>query len=109
MLLAVLLATTAPQAAVTVNSADPTALFKGDGGALKFDPTCRDYTLDTLQSNPSCAARVAEAAPSFAIAAMTLRSLPAKSADVIRLLERSAAATDSLAVHYLLGSILGTA
>ncbi len=111
MLFAVLLAAIAPQAAVTVNPADPTALFKGDGGALKFDPTCRDYTVDTLQSNPSCAARVAKAepAPSLAIAAMTLRSLPAKSADVVRLLERSAAATDSPAVHYLLGSVLGTA
>lgn len=56
-MLAVLLAAAAPEAAVMVNPADPTAPFKGDGGALKFDPTCRDYTLDTVQSNPSCAAR----------------------------------------------------
>lgn len=106
-----LLAAATPQSAVTVNPADPTALFKGDSGALKFDPTCRDYTLDTVQSNPSCAARVAEgeAAPSLAIAATTLKSLPAKSADVVHLLERSATVTNSPAVHYFLGSILGTA
>ncbi len=111
MLLALLLAAATPQSAVTVNSADPTALFKGDGGALKIDPTCRDYTVDTVQSNPSCAARVAkgEAAPSLAIAATTLRLLPARSADAVRILERSATATNSPAVHYLLGSILGTA
>ena len=111
MLLAILLAAAASQATVTVNPADPTALFKGDGGALKFDPTCRDYTLDTVQSNSSCAARVAkgEAAPSLAIAATTLKSLPAKSYDVVHLLERSATVTNSPAVHYFLGSILGTA
>ena len=111
MLLAILLAAAAPQATVTVNPADTTALLKGDGGALKFDPTCRDYTIETVQSNPTCAARVAkgEAAPSLAIAATTLKSLPAKSYDVVHLLERSATATNSPAVHYFLGSILGTA
>lgn len=111
LLLAVLLAAAAPQAVVSVNPADPTAPFKGDGSALKFDPTCRDYTLDTVQSDPGCAARVAkgEAAPSLAIAATTLKSLPEKSADAIRLLDRSATATNSPAVHYFLGSVLGTA
>jgi hypothetical protein len=64
-----------------------------------------------VQSNPSCAARVAkgEAAPSLAIAAATLGSLPAKSTDAVHLLERSVVATDSPAVHYFLGSVLGTA
>lgn len=111
MLLAFLLAAAAPQSPIVVTPADPTAPFKGDGGALKFDPACRDYTLDTVQANPSCAARVAagEAAPSIGIAAMTLGSLPAKRADAIKLLERSASVTNSPAVHYFLGSILGTA
>lgn len=110
-LLVLLLAAATPQSAVTVNPADPTAPFKGDDGALQFDPACRDYTLDTVQSNPSCAARVAkgEAAPSLAIAVTTLQSLPAKSADAVHLLKRSAAATDHPAVHYFLGSVLGTA
>lgn len=111
MLLAALLAAATPQAVAVVHPADPTAPFKGNGGALKLDPTCRDYTIDTVQSDPGCAARVAraEAAPSLAIAAKTLASLPAKAVEVVHLLERSAAATDSPAVHYLLGSVLGTA
>lgn len=111
MLLALLLAAATPHSPAMVTPADQTAPFKGDGGALKFDPMCRDYTLDTVQANPSCAARVAkgEAAPSLAIAAMTLQSLPTKSVDAVHLLERSAAATDSPAVHYFLGSVLGTA
>lgn len=111
MLLAFLLAVATPQSPVTVTPADPTAPFKGDGGTLKFDPTCRDYTLDTVQADPSCAARIAkgEAAPSLAIAATTLQSLPAKSVDAVHLLERSAIATDNPAVHYFLGSVLGTA
>lgn len=111
MLFALLLAAATPQLAVEVRPADVTASFKGDGGALKFDPACRDYTLDTVQSNPGCAARVAkaEAAPSLAIAVRTLQSLPARSVDAVHLLERSAAATDSPAVHYILGSVLGMA
>jgi hypothetical protein len=111
MLFALLLAAAIPQSPIVVTPTDPTAPFKGDGGALKFDPACRDYTLDTVQSNSSCAARVAkgEAAPSLAIAATTLQSLPAKSVDAVHLLERSALATNSPAVHYFLGSIIGTA
>lgn len=111
MLIALFLAASTPQAQVVVTPDDRTAQFKGDNDALKFDPMCRDYNLDTVQSNPSCAARVekGEAAPSLAIAAGTLVSLPAKNAEVVRLLERSAAATDSPAVHYMLGMILGTA
>ncbi|WP_198161844.1 tetratricopeptide repeat protein [Sphingomonas sp. TDK1] len=78
---------------------------------MKIDPSCRDYTLDTVQTNPDCAARVAkgEAAPSLAIAAMTLQSVPARRADAVQLLKRSAEVTGSPAVHYLLGSVLGTA
>lgn len=85
-------------------------MFKGDGRALKFDPACRDYNIDTVQTNPDCAARVArgEAAPSLAIAVSTLQTLPAKSDDAIKLLEHSAEVTDSPAVHYLLGTVLGT-
>jgi len=111
MLPVLLFAAAIAQSVVVVNPADPTAQFKGDGGALKFDPACRDYTLDTVQSNPGCAARVAkaEAGPSLAIAVKTLRSSPARSADAVHLLERSAAATDSPAVHYVLGSVLGMA
>lgn len=111
MLLAVLLAAATPQPGVTVNPADPTAMFKGDGGALKFDPTCRDYTLDTVQTNPSCAKRVekGEIAPSLAIAATTLRSSPARTVDAVYLLTRLATTTNHPAVHYFLGSVLSTA
>ena len=111
MLPVLLFAAAISQPVVVVSPADPTAQFKGDGGALKFDPACRNYTLDTVQSNPGCAARVAkaEAAPSLAIAVRTLRSSPARSADAVHLLERSATATDSPAVHYVLGSVLGMA
>lgn len=111
MLLSMLLAAAISQAPITVVPADPTAQFKGDGSAVKFDPGCRDYTLDNVQSNPDCAARVAkgEAAPSLAIATMTFLSLPAKKADAVKVLERSAEVTDSPAVHYLLGSVLGNA
>ena len=111
MLTAFLLALAVPDSPVVVSPEDLTALFKGDGASLKFDPTCRDYTVDTLPSNPSCAERVSkgEAAPSLAIAAITFTSLPAKSNDALRVLERAVAVTDSPAVHYLLGSALGTA
>lgn len=111
MLFALLLGLATPASPVMVSPADPTASFKGDGTSLKIDQTCLDYTLDTLPSNPSCAERVSkgEAAPSLAIAAITFNSLPAKSNDALRVLERAVAVTDSPAVHYLLGSALGTA
>jgi TPR repeat protein len=111
MLFALLLALAAPASPVVVSPDDPTAYFKGDGTSVKIDPTCLDYTVDTLPSNPSCAERVSkgEAAPSLAIAAITFNSLPSKSYDAVRVLERSVAVTDSPAVHYLLGSALGTA
>lgn len=100
----------AAAAPIQVAPADPTAMFKGDGVALKFDPTCRDYTVETVQTNPDCAARIAkgEAAPSLAIAASTLQSLPTKSDDAIKLLNHAAATTDSPAVHYFIGTVLGT-
>ena len=109
-LVLLLVAAGAPPPTVKVVPLDPTALFKGDGGAIKFDPTCRDYTLETVQSNAACAARVAtaEAAPSLAIASRTVTTLPSRRTDAVRLLERSAVATDSPAVHYLLGAMLGT-
>lgn len=109
--LSLLLAATAASPPVKVAPADPAAMFMGDGGALKFDPTCRDYNIDTVQTNPECAARVArgEAAPSLAIAAFTFQSLPSKGDDAIKVLEHSASVTNNAAVHYLLGSLLGTA
>jgi len=111
LFLSLFLATAAIIPPVQVAPADPTAMFKGDGIALKFDPTCRDYNIDTVQTNPECAARVAkgEAAPSLAIAASTFQSLPAKGNEAIKLLEHSATVTDSPAIHYLLGSVLGSA
>jgi len=111
MLSAFLLALAVPDSPVVVNPEDPTAQFKGDGTSLKFDPTCKYYTLETLPSNPSCEERVSngEAAPSLAVALTTLMSLPAKSNDALRVVERSVAVSDSPAVHYLLGSILGNA
>jgi len=105
-----MVAAASPVPPVQVAPEDPTAMFKGDGSAVKFDPACRDYTIATVQTNPDCAERVAkgEAAPSLAIAVSTLQSLPEKRNEAITLLERSAAATDSPAVHYLLGSLLAT-
>jgi TPR repeat protein len=111
MLASLLLAFATPESPVMVSPADPTALFKGDGTSLKFDPTCKYFTLDTLPSNLNCEERVSkgEAAPSLAVAMTTLMYLPAKSDDALRVLERSVAVSDSPAVHYFLGSILGTA
>ncbi|WP_404479584.1 tetratricopeptide repeat protein [Novosphingobium sp. BL-52-GroH] len=111
MLIPLLLAAATSQISVRVAPADPTAFFMGDGAALKLDPACRDYTVDTVLSNPSCAARVAkgEAGPSLAIAATTLASSPDKGAEAIAVLKRSAHASDAPAVHYLIGSMLGTA
>ncbi|CAH0496497.1 hypothetical protein NVSP9465_01532 [Novosphingobium sp. CECT 9465] len=111
MLLALLLASAVPAPNVIVNPADPTAPFQGDGKALKFDPACRDYTVESVHANPDCAARVenGEAGPSLAIAALTLETLPAKAAEAVKILRRSAGVTDSPAVHYFLGSVLGTA
>lgn len=110
LLLSLLLATASASMPVHVAPHDPSAQFKGDGGAVKFDPACRDYDIVTVQTNPACATRVAngEAAPSLAIAVNTFSSLPAKSGDAIKLLEHSAAVTDSPAVHYLLGTVLST-
>jgi len=111
MITAVLIALAAAASHVTVVPADPTAPFKSSSGALKFDPTCRDYTLDSVASDPSCAARVEklEPAPALAIATTTLVRTPERSRDAVNLLERTAAATDHPAVHYFLGTVLGTA
>ncbi len=93
-----------------VTEADVTSQFKGDGTSLKMDPSCRDYTLDNVASDPICAARVAKAepAPSLAIAINTIKDTPARRADAIALLERSAKSSDSPAVHYLLGNLLAS-
>lgn len=111
MIIALLLASAVPTASppVQVAPVDPTARFKGDSTALKFDPSCRDYTLDTVIAAPLCAARVSkgEAAPSIAIAVKTLSTTPARAQEAIQVLERAATATDSPAVHYLLGTLFG--
>ena len=106
ILIALAAATTQP----VVTAADPTSQFKGDGIALKMDPSCRDYTLDSVTTDPACAARIAKAepAPSLAIATHTIMETPARRADAIALLERSAKASDSPAVHYLLGNLLAS-
>lgn len=109
MLLELFFAAAVSQAPIVV-PADETAQFKWDGGALKFDPACRDYTLDTVQTDTNCAARVAkgEAGPALAIAARTLGTVPARAADAVKLLEHAVAVTDSPAVHYLLGNVLSS-
>lgn len=112
MLIAFLLALAAPDIGkVHVLPADPTSYFKGDGEALKFDPACRDFTLDSVGSDPGCAARVAKAetAPALAIAARTLSATPQRSDEAVRLIERAVATGDHPAAHYLLGNVLGTA
>jgi hypothetical protein len=110
MTFSILIAAALAQSPVLVVPADLTAQFKGDGGALKFDTSCRDYTLETVKSDPLCAERVAkaEAGPVLAIVAKTLQAVPAKKNEALLLLKRSATATDSPAVHYLLGSVLGS-
>ena len=86
-------------------------MFQGDGGAIKFDPACRDYNLETLTTNADCARRVAagEPAPALAIAVHTIQQLPEKRTAAIQLLERTAASSNHPAVHYLLGSVLANA
>lgn len=93
-----------------VTAADPTAQFKGDGIALKMDPSCRDYTLDIVTTDPACAARIAKAepAPTLAIAASTVMQSPSRRADAIALLKRSVDANDTPALHYLLGNFLAS-
>lgn len=110
-LFALLLSLSGAGRAVNVAPADPAAMFRGDGTAVTFDPSCRDYDVETVQSNPECAARVAngEVAPSLAIAAITIGKKPNRSAEAIRILQRSVQVSDSPATHYLLGSVLGTA
>lgn len=105
------LAVAVAQSDVRVAPGDPTSQFKGDGGAIKFDPTCRDYTLSTVTTDAACSARIAraETAPSLAIAAQTLAKEPTRTADAIALLERAATGSNHPAAHYLLGSVLGQA
>lgn len=100
-------ATVAP-ALPPIVPADDTARFKGDGGAIKFDPTCRDYTLTTVTANPECAARLdrGETAPSLAIASHTSLAEPARRAEILAVLERTIAKENHPAAHYLLGSLL---
>lgn len=106
----ILIALAAATAQSVVTAADPTSQFKGDGIVLKMDPSCRDYTLDSVTTDPACAARIAKAepAPSLAIATHTIMETPVRRADAIALLERSAKASDSPAVHYLLGNLLAS-
>jgi hypothetical protein len=85
-------------------------MFRSDGTALKFDPVCRDFNLDTVISDSACAARVeaGEPAPSLAIAAQTIEQVPTRAADAINVLERSANASNHAAVHYFLGIVLSS-
>ncbi len=89
---------------------DDTANFQGSGGRVVFDPACRDYTVETLPSDPACAARVAagETAPSLAIAASTAVLPGPRRVEAIAILERAIAKHDHPAAHYLLGMFLGT-
>lgn len=89
---------------------DLTAQFQGDGGSIKFDPTCRDFTVETVKSVPECAARLAkgETAPSLAIASKTIATGPAGAVQAIAILERAIRSENHPAAHYLLGVLLGT-
>lgn len=94
-----------------VAPADPTAAFRGDGSALKFDPACRDYDLETLPTNSACAARVAslEPSPAMAVAVTTMINRPERAAEALDLLSRTVTKSDHPAAHYLLGSMLAGA
>lgn len=110
MLFALLLGIAAAPSAPQVAPPDPTAPFRGDGGALKFDPACRDYTLETVAANAGCAARVAQAEPGPALA-IALRTLGSPTGDADRalaLIRRVTETSDLPAAHYLLGSVLGS-
>ncbi len=109
VLLLALAGTTALE--VKVSPADPTAVFKSDVGSLKFDPACRDYTLETVSANPACAQRVAaaETGPALATVIHTLALDPARADEAIRLLERTVALRNHASLHYFLGSFLSTA
>lgn len=95
----------------SVAPVDPTAAFQGDGSPIKFDLACRDYDLQTLSSDPACAARVAalETAPAMAIAVSTMIKRPERAAEALDLVSRAATKSDHPAAHYLLGSLLAGA
>lgn len=106
----ILMALAAAAAQPVVTPADPTSQFRGDGTSLKMDPACRDYTLDSVTTDPVCSARIAKAepAPSLAIATHTILETPARSNEAIALLEQSAKTYDQPATHYLLGNLLAS-
>ncbi|MBO9579699.1 MAG: sel1 repeat family protein [Sphingobium sp.] len=90
---------------------DPTAQLQGDGGSIKFDPACRDFTVETVKSVPDCAARLekGETAPSLAIATQTLGGMgPTGPAQAVAILERAIRTENHPAAHYLLGMLLST-
>lgn len=95
---------------VVVTAEDPTVRFQGNGSSIKFDPSCRDYNLDTVANDPACAARVAkrELQPAFAIGIHTLMELPSRRDDALALLNNLVLATDHPAIHYLLGNYWST-
>lgn len=89
---------------------DPSAHFSGNGSSVKFDPTCRDYTLAEVATNPACAARIerGETAPSLAIGVHSAGAAKTQEerARAFAVIERAIAVENHPAAHYLLGSLL---
>jgi Sel1 repeat len=95
-----------------VAAPDVTAPFSATRGAIKFDKVSRGVSVAQLPASPACAerARRGETAASIELAMATI--IGAGSGEEARsglaVLERSIAAENHPAAHYLLGTLLGT-
>jgi hypothetical protein len=108
MLIAAAGAAPAPKVAAP----DVTAPFSATRGAIKFDRVCRDVTVAKLSASPACAerARRGETAASIELAMATIMGAASReeAGAGLAVLERSIAAENHPAAHYLMGTLLGT-
>ena len=102
----------APAPPPRVAAPDVTAPFSATRGAIKFDKVCRGVTVASLPASPACAERAGrgETAASIELAMSTVMAAGSgeEAGRGIAVLERSIAAENHPAAHYLLGTLLGT-
>jgi hypothetical protein len=95
-----------------VAAPDETAPFSATRGAIKFDKVCREVTVATLPASPACAERAGrgETAASIELAMATVIAAASReeAGAGLAVLERSIAAENHPAAHYLMGMLLGT-
>ena len=95
-----------------VAAPDVTAPFGATRGAIKFDRVCRGVAIARLPSSPACAERAGrgETAASIELAMGTVMAAASleEARSGLAVLERSIAAENHPAAHYLLGTLLGT-